>query len=179
MKPLMIAIVVLLFLAFSASPMWAQEAPRPVALRIWSPVFENNGPLPPRYACDGENISPPLTVENVPAEAKSLALILDDLDAPRGSYVHWILWNIAPGTKDIKEDSVPEGAVAGTNDFKKRKYGGPCPPSRAHRYSFKLYVLDRALKLDARSGKAGLEKAMKGHILAQAQLMTTYKKKQK
>ena len=148
-------------------------------LRIWSPVFESDGPLPLRYTCDGKNINPPLIIENVPREAKSLALILDDLDAPRGTFVHWILWNIAPETKDVKEDSVPKGAVEGTNDLKKRKYGGPCPPSRAHRYAFKLYALDALVKLDARSGKAGLEKAMRGHILEQAQLITTYKKRQK
>jgi hypothetical protein len=121
-------------------------------------------------------MNPPLTIKNVPRGAKSLALIFDDLDAPRGSYVHWIVWNIDPETKDIKEDSVPENAVVGTNDFKKRNYGGPCPPTRAHRYVFKLYALDIRLNLETSSTKAALEKAMKGHILAQTQLTTSYKK---
>ena len=176
MRRLLVPFVLLLVLVFSVPLALGEDAPKTGGLQIISPVFENNGILPPRYTCDGENINPPLMIENVPRGAKSLALILDDQDAPRGSYVHWIVWNIAPGIKDIREDSVPEGAVEGTNDFKKRNYGGPCPPTRAHRYAFKLYVLDIRLNLETRSTKAVLEKAMKGHILAQAQLITSYKR---
>lgn len=144
--------------------------------KISSPEFENNGQFPSTYTCDGVNINPPLKIENIPREAKSLALVFDDTDAPKGSYVHWILWNIDPGVKEIKENSVPEGAVQGTTDFKKQNYGGPCPPTRAHRYVFKMYALDLRLNLDAGSTKAVLEKAMEGHVIARAQLIGKYKR---
>lgn len=170
--PVVLSLVLIFYLPFAL----AGDAPETGALKLTSPVFENNSPLPPRYTCDRENINPPLSIRNVPQGTKSLALLLDDQDAPRGSYVHWIVWNIDPETKDIKEDSVPENAVEGTNDFKKRNYGGPCPPTRAHRYVFKLYALDIRLSLENSSTKAALEKAMKGHILAQTQLLTSYKK---
>jgi len=176
MRTLLVPALLSLVLIFSVPLALAGDAPETGALKLTSPVFENNSPLPPRYTCDGENINPPLSIKNVPRKAKSLALLLDDQDAPRGSYVHWIVWNIDPETKDIKEDSVPADAVEGTNDFKKRNYGGPCPPTRAHRYVFKLYALDIRLNLEASSTKAALEKAMKGHILAQTQLLTSYKK---
>ena len=176
MRNLWVPVALSLVLSFSVPLALGEDAPKTEEVKITSPVFENNGVLPLRYTCDGENINPPLMIENVPREAKSLALILDDQDAPRGSYVHWIVWNIDPGIRDIRENSVPEGAVEGTNDFKKRNYGGPCPPTRAHRYAFKLYVLDVRLNLETRSTKAVLEKAMKGHILAQAQLLTSYKR---
>ena len=152
-----------------------QEAPK-VGFQISSPAFQNHKPIPPRYTCDGININPPLKIENTPKEAKSLALVFDDIDAPRGSYVHWILWNIDPGVKEIKENSVPEGAIQGLNDFKKNNYGGPCPPRRTHKYVFKVYALDVRLDLSPSSTKADLEKAMKDHILAQAQWTGTYKK---
>jgi Raf kinase inhibitor-like YbhB/YbcL family protein len=176
MRPSFVSVVLSLVLIFSVPLALAGDAPETGALRLTSPVFENNSSLLPRYTCDGENMNPPLTIKNVPRGAKSLALILDDQDAPRGSYVHWIVWNIDPETKDIKENSVPENAVEGTNDFKKRNYGGPCPPTRAHRYVFTLYALNIRLNLEASSTKAALEKAMKGHILAQTQLLTSYKK---
>ena len=176
MRSIWSPVVLSLVLTFSVPLALGEDVPKTEGLKISSPVFEKNGSLPLRYTCDGKNINPPLMIENVPRGAKSLALILDDQDAPRGSYVHWIVWNIDPGIKDIREDSVPEGAVEGTNDFKKRNYGGPCPPTRAHRYMFKLYVLDIRLNLEPRSTKPDLEKAMKGHILAQTQLITSYKK---
>lgn len=176
MNSVLVSAVVSLVLTISIPFALAGDAPETGALKLTSPVFENNSPIPPRYTCDGENINPPLLIRNVPQGTKSLALLLDDQDAPRGSYVHWIVWNIDPETKDIKEDSVPENAVVGTNDFKKRNYGGPCPPTRAHRYLFKLYALDIRLSLENSATKAALEKAMKGHILAQAQLLTSYKK---
>ncbi len=106
-----------------------------------------------------------------------MALIFDDQDAPGGSYVHWVLWNIDPRTKEIKEDSVPEGAVQGINDFKKNPYGGPCPPTRPHRYVFKVFALDTFLNLNPTSTKLDLEKAMEGHILGKTQLKGTYKRK--
>ncbi len=144
---------------------------------ISSPAFANNGTIGKEYGCAGENRNPPLRFGNIPAGAKSLAIVFDDIDAPSGSYVHWILWNIDPRTMEIRNNSVPVGAVQGTNDFKKRNYGGPCPPTRPHRYAFKVYALDTPLSLIPDSTKADLEKAMEGHILGQAELRGTYKRK--
>jgi Raf kinase inhibitor-like YbhB/YbcL family protein len=147
------------------------------ALKIYSPVFEHNGRIPSKYTCDGQDINPPLRVENIPTGAKSLALIVDDPDAPRGIWVHWVVWNIAPDTYEIKEHAIPAGAKEGMNDFRKRSYGGPCPPSGTHRYFFKLYALDATLNLNPGTDKAGLEKALKGHILGQAELIGLYERK--
>lgn len=146
-------------------------------LSISSPVFENNGSIPGKYTCDGMDVNPPLKIDNVPSEAKSLALIVDDPDAPRGIWVHWVVWNIDPKTEEIREDTVPKDSVQGINDFEKRDYGGPCPPSGTHRYFFKLYALDSLLNFSSDAGKAGLEKAMKGHIIAQAQIVGLYKRR--
>jgi Raf kinase inhibitor-like YbhB/YbcL family protein len=144
--------------------------------KLSSPAFENGGKIPEKYSCDGANINPPLKIENAPSNAKSLALVFDDIDAPRGTYVHWILWNLDPDVKEIKEDSVPEGGVQGMNDFKKRHYGGPYPPKRAHQYVFKIYALDTLLNLNLNGTKRDLERAMEGHIISQAQLMGSYKR---
>ena len=168
---------ILCVLVFPISESMSQEAEKTGILKISSPAFENNKPIPKKYTCDGVNVNPPLTIENVPREAKSLALILDDQDAPRGTYVHWILWGIHPGLAEIRENSVPEGAVQGRNDFKKNNYGGPCPPSRAHRYVFRVYALDVQMNLDPKSMKADLEKAMEGHVIARGELMGVYKRK--
>ena len=175
MKRFLIPFLFLSFLVLSASDALNQEQ-KPGEFKITSPVFENNSGIPPRYACDGKNISPPFEIKNVPPQVKSLALVVDDLDAPRGTYVHWILWNIEPMVKEIKENSIPEGAIQGTNDFKQRNYGGPCPPSRAHRYVFKVFALDRRLDLSPDSAKVDLQKAMKGHVIGEAQLIGRYKK---
>jgi len=171
----MVVVVISVF-ALDAPRSVGQEAGKGPAFRLSSPVFEHNGRIPQKYACDGANVNLPLRMENVPKGTQSLALILDDIDAPRGTYVHWILWNIDPGVKEMKENSVPEGTVQGTNDFKKQNYGGPCPPTRPHRYLVKVYALDTRLNLESTSGKTDLEKAMKGHILAEAQIMGTYQK---
>jgi Raf kinase inhibitor-like YbhB/YbcL family protein len=145
-------------------------------MNLSSPVFKHNGPIPSKYTCDGADISPPLLIENVPPTAKSLALIVDDPDAPAGIWVHWVLWNVSPSTKDIKENTVPLGAEQGLNDFKTQSYGGPCPPSGTHRYFFKIYALDTTLALGPTT-KASLEKAMKEHIIAQGELIGLYKRK--
>ncbi len=176
MKRCLIPFLFLFFLVLSVSEALSEEQ-KQSELKITSPVFENNSDIPRRYACDGKNISPPIEIKNVPPQAKTLALIIDDIDAPRGTYVHWILWNIDPMVKEIKEDGVPEGAVQGTNDFKRHPYRGPCPPSRAHRYVFKVFALDRRLDLSPDSTKTDLEKTIKGHVIAQAQLIGRYKKK--
>jgi Raf kinase inhibitor-like YbhB/YbcL family protein len=145
-------------------------------LKISSPAFENGGKIPKEYTCDGKNINPPLKIENAPSNAKSLALVFDDIDAPRGTHVHWIVWNMDPGLKEIRENSVPEGVAQGMNDSKKRNYGGPCPPGRAHKYIFRIYALDTLLKLNPNGTKKDLEKAMEGHILSRAQVMGLYKR---
>jgi Raf kinase inhibitor-like YbhB/YbcL family protein len=145
-------------------------------MKLSSPAFENGGRIPKQYTCDGKNVNPPLRIENAPSNAKSFALVLDDIDAPRGTYVHWIVWNIDPDLKEMKENSVPEGGVQGMNDFKKRNYGGPCPPGRAHKYVFKIYALDTLLNLNCNGTKKDLEKAMGGHILSQAELAGSYKR---
>jgi len=145
-------------------------------LKLSSPAFENGGEIPKKYSCDGANVSPPLEIEHVPSNTKSLALVFDDIDAPRGSYVHWIVWNIDPSLKELKENSVPEGVVQGVNDFKKRHYGGPCPPKRAHKYVFKIYALDTLLNLNPNGTKKDLEKVMEGHIISRSQLAGVYKR---
>jgi len=144
---------------------------------IRSPSFQNNGLIPLKYTCDGEDINPPLEIGGVPESAKSLALIVDDPDAPMGTWVHWVVWNISPETKQIEEGMVPEGVMEGMTDFGRAGYGGPCPPSGTHRYFFKLYALDTELNLDNSATKEDVEEAMKGHILDSAVLIGLYKRK--
>jgi Raf kinase inhibitor-like YbhB/YbcL family protein len=149
---------------------------RMAALKIASPAFQNNGFIPGKYTCDGKDINPPLLIENCPSGTKSLAVICDDPDSMAGIWAHWVLWNINSEVKEIKEDTVPQGAIEGMNDFKKRQYGGPCPHAGIHRYFFKVYALDTMLGIGPDSQKADLEKAMKGHILAHGQLVGLYKR---
>ena len=141
---------------------------------IQSSAFVYNDPIPSVYTCDGKNVSPPLSILDVPAEAASLVLISDDPDAPAGTWVHWLVWNIDPSTTAIAEGSSPSGSVEGTTSFGKTGYGGPCPPSGTHRYFFKLYALDSTLDLASDADKAALEAAMEGHILDQAETMGVY-----
>lgn len=144
--------------------------------KVSSPIFKNNTNIPSKYTCDGLNINPPLKIENIPKETKSLAIVFDDIDAPKGSYVHWILWNINPDTKEIKEDSTPDGATVGLNGFKKNNYSGPCPPRRAHRYVFRVYALDIRLEIDQSSTKSEFEKSIEGHVIDKAELIGIYKR---
>ena len=146
-------------------------------LQITSPAFPHNGMIPSKFTCDGANVSPPLSIANIPEKTMSLALIVDDPDAPVGTWVHWVVWNIADGTKEIPEASVSPGAIQGTNDFGKQGYGGPCPPSGTHRYFFKLYALDAPLVLKSGSTKAQIEEAMKGHVRDQTELIGLYRRK--
>jgi Raf kinase inhibitor-like YbhB/YbcL family protein len=155
---------------------YTKEAVKMGDLKISSSVFENNGNIPQKYTCDGKDVNPPLRIENVPPAAKSLVLIVDDPDAPGGMWVHWVVWNIDPKTGEIKENTVPKGALQGINDFRKHDYGGPCPPSGTHRYFFKLYALDSLLNLSTNSRKTDIEKAMKGHIVAQAEIIGLYRR---
>lgn len=142
-------------------------------MQITSSAFTNNGSIPSKYTCDGEDISPPLSFVNIPKNAKSIALIMDDPDAPVGTFVHWVVWNISPDKTTISEgEKLP--AIQGRTDFGKIGYGGPCPPSGTHRYFFKLYALDNILGLTEGSTKQDLEKAMINHIIDQAKLIGKY-----
>jgi Raf kinase inhibitor-like YbhB/YbcL family protein len=143
-------------------------------LKLKSPAFPDQGKIPSKYTCDGEDVNPCLEISGAPETAKSLVLIVDDPDAPGGDWVHWLVWNIAPETAQIMENSVPSGAIQGKTDFGKSQYGGPCPPSGTHRYQFKLYALDTILDLPSSTAKKDLERAIKGHILDQAVLTGLY-----
>ncbi len=145
-------------------------------MKITSSVFQQGGNIPSRFSCDGANTNPPLQISDVPPEAKSLVLIVDDPDAPSGLFTHWAVWNISPQIITIAEGSTPKG-VQGTNDFRKSGYGGPCPPSGAHRYYFKIFALDRELDLPSGAKRSQLEAAMKGHVVAQGELMGRYARK--
>ena len=139
-------------------------------MKLTSPAFKHNGAMPSEYTCDGEDISPELNIGDVPENAKSLALIMDDPDAPVGTWVHWVAWNMPQDTKKIAKGTEPKGA-AGKNSWGRTGYGGPCPPSGTHRYVFKLYALDKTLDLKESSDKEDLEKAMQGHIIKKAELI--------
>ena len=143
-------------------------------MRLTSPAFTEGQPLPRKYTCQGDGISPELTIRDVPKGTRSLAIIMDDPDAPMGTFVHWVVWNINPGKGAIAEGE--RLTNEGMTSFRRAGYGGPCPPSGMHRYFFRLYALDVVLELTPTTDKAGLERAMQGHILARAQLMGTYKK---
>jgi len=146
-------------------------------MEITSPAFKNNGNIPAKYTCDGENINPLLEFKNIPQDTKSLALIVDDPDAPAKTWVHWVVWNIDPGTTRIPENAKIGDAVEGITDFGKPGYGGPCPPSGTHRYFFKLFALDTELDLDPSSGARDLANAMEGHIIESAELIGLYARK--
>lgn len=141
-----------------------------------SSKFESHHEIPTKYSCEGEDISPPLTFGDIPPGAKSLALILEDPDAPRGTFIHWIAWNLPIEELVIKEGSKPKHQ--GKNHFGKIGYGGPCPPpGKSHRYFFKLFALDTFINLSEGSTKEQLEDAMEGHVLGRAELIGTYKRK--
>jgi len=154
-----------------------------MTIRLSSPAFAEGAPIPARYTCDGENVSPPLKWSNVPPGTKSIALIADDPDAPAGTWVHWVMYNIPPATTELPE-ALPTTEVIlsqvrqGVTDFKRPGYGGPCPPGGSpHRYFFRLYALDTELQLQPRATQKDLVGAIQGHILAQGQLMGTYQRK--
>ena len=155
-----------------------------MTLLLSSPAFEPNGEIPVDYTCEGKDMSPPLVWQGVPNDTRSLALIIDDPDAPdpaapKMTWVHWVLYNLPPETTELPAgtttQNLPTGTKEGWNDFKRTRYGGPCPPIGRHRYFHKLYALDTHLDLETPT-KSQLEAAMAGHILAQAELMGTYQK---
>jgi len=151
-------------------------------IKVTSPAFSAGQPIPTKYTCDGADVSPPLKWEGVPDGTKSLALICDDPDAPAGTWVHWVLYDLPLTATELTEkiaatDTLPNGAKQGLNDFKRTGYGGPCPPpGGAHRYFFKVYALDTATSLKPRASKADVLRAMQGHVLAEGELTGTYQR---
>jgi Raf kinase inhibitor-like YbhB/YbcL family protein len=158
-----------------------------MTLKLSSAAFEDGGPMAAKYTCEGQDFAPPLKWSGVPDGARSLALIMDDPDAPdpkapRMTYVHWVLYNLPPDSGGLPEGvtskTLPAGTLEGLNDWKRTGYGGPCPPIGRHRYFHKLYALDVVLKDLKQPTKAQLLKAMEGHVLARAEIVGTYKKGQ-
>lgn len=152
------------------------------SLTITSTAFKHMQPIPPQYTCDGADVSPPLSWSAVPPAAKSIALICDDPDAPAGTWVHWVLYDLPPSVDSLpenvpKSDTIPGGGIQGRNDFRRMGWNGPCPPGGTHRYFFKLFALDTMLNLPAGKTKSEIEKAMKGRILAKGELVGTYTRK--
>ena len=152
-----------------------------MAMTLTSPAFQEGGEIPRQHTCDGADVSPALRWKDSPSQTKSFALISDDPDAPVGTWVHWVLYGIPPTLTELPEglpttETLPNKARQGVNDFRRIGYGGPCPPpGNPHRYFFKLYALDTELSLKTKATKQDLVRAMQGHILAEGQLMGTYK----
>ena len=150
-------------------------------IKLSSTAFKDGEAIPSQYTCDGVNVSPPLEWSGVPKSAKTVAIIADDPDAPAGTWVHWVLYNLPGENIGMVEnlpatDNLKAGGFQGKNDFEKIGYGGPCPPSGTHRYFFKIYALDIDLPLKAGATKVEVDKAMAGHVVAQGQLMGTYRR---
>lgn len=154
-----------------------------MSIRITSTAFADGQPIPDKYTCTGPNGSPPLQWANAPTGVKSFALIADDPDAPMGTWVHWVIYNLPPATTALAETTppapeLPDGSKQGINDFRQTGYGGPCPPpGKPHRYFFKIYALDTMLNLKPGATKKDIETAMRGHLLAEGQLIGTYQRK--
>jgi Raf kinase inhibitor-like YbhB/YbcL family protein len=151
-------------------------------ISITSSAFDHLKPIPAKYTCDGEDVSPPLSFSNIPSNAKSIVIINDDPDAPVGTWVHWVCYDIPASVTNFPQaipasDTLPFGGKQGKNDFGNIGYGGPCPPSGTHRYFFKIYALDIMLNLPAGKTKKDIEKAIKGHIVASGELIGTYSRK--
>jgi Raf kinase inhibitor-like YbhB/YbcL family protein len=145
-------------------------------LKVSSYAFENEGNIPSEFTCDGQDISPPLTITDIPKEAKTLSIIMDDPDAPMGTFTHWVAWNI-PSHKTQFAKGEKFDFLQGCNSFGTTEYGGPCPPSGTHRYFFKIHALDTKLDLKKESSVKDLQKAMSGHILTEAILMGKYSRR--
>lgn len=175
---------VVLLAALAVTAMTGSTEETAMTLTLSSSAFFHQGRIPKKYTCDGEDVSPPLAWTGVPAGTKSLALIVDDPDAPdpqapKMTWVHWVLYNIPPSANGLPEavgTRLPPGTLEGLNDWKRTGYGGPCPPIGRHRYFHKLYALDKVLPDLKRPTKAQLEKAMEGHVLAVAELIGTYQR---
>ncbi|NOX87639.1 MAG: YbhB/YbcL family Raf kinase inhibitor-like protein [Calditrichaeota bacterium] len=183
----MLTVILLAFLTIqcqsqSKTKVEAKKGGSVKTMKLTSSVFEEGSMIPSKYTCDGADVSPPLAWSDVPDKTKSFALISDDPDAPMGTWVHWVIYNIPDSVRQLPEgvpadEKLKNGAVQGTNDFRRIGYGGPCPPSGVHRYYFKLYALDTMLNLKPGATKAELLKAMEGHILGKTELMGKYSRK--
>lgn len=154
---------------FKTTPVAVQAS-----MKLTSPAFENYQKIPSLYTCDGKKIHPPLAVSGVPAGTKSLALIVDDPDAPAGTFTHWVIWNIHPDITMMEEGKIPQESQEGANSAGSIGYTPPCPPSSTHRYFFTLYALDAKLGLDGKATKTDVENTMKGHVMAQSLLVGVY-----
>jgi len=141
---------------------------------VSTPAFQQGAVIPGKYAYHEQNVSPELQIKNVPANARSLMLIVDDPDSPAGRWTHWLVWNIAPGTTEMAQGRVPVDAVQGRNSFGNLRYDGPAPPTGTHRYYFRVSALDSALMLAAGTGRAALDQAAKGHVIAETEFYGTY-----
>lgn len=176
------ALIVLFIYIFAVQGyLYSNEGEVNMKIKVTSSAFKEGEMIPSRYTCDGDDVSPDIGWDGIPIEAKSIALISDDPDAPRGTWVHWVMYNMPPELKGLPEAVPPDkildnGSVQGMNDSQQIGYGGPCPPGGVHRYYFKVYALDVRLSLGPGATKKDLEDAMKGHILAEGQLMGRYKR---
>jgi Raf kinase inhibitor-like YbhB/YbcL family protein len=181
-RPLLVGAVFGFALSAVVATCLAAERAGKDHMQLTSTAFAEGAAIPAKHTCDATNVSPPLKWSGAPAGAKSLALIVDDPDAPGGTWVHWVLFDLPPGTTELPEDLpksqyVAGGAKQGLNDFRHLGYGGPCPPrGKAHRYFFKLYALDAMLDLKPGATKKDVEHAMEKHVLAEARLMGTYQR---
>jgi len=184
---LLIVVIILICLSFflllhfnttKSPPPLVKKNPSvtPIYMKVFSTAFENNKSIPTIYSCQGENKIPPLSFSDIPKNTKSLVLIVDDPDAPMGTFVHWVVYNIPPTTPGVKEGEEIPGSTYGKNGAGQMSFIGPCPPTGTHRYFFKLYALDSALSIEKGADKSAVEKAMQGHILEEAQLIGLYKK---
>ena len=180
-KGIYLSILLTFFFTFECMDQTFARAKGGDVMNLTSSAFQNGGMIPGKYTCDGVNVSPPLEWDAVPEGTKSLALICDDPDAPMGTWVHWVYYDMPPGTAGLQENVAPQEQTAnkgkqGINDFRKIGYGGPCPPRGTHRYYFKIYALDTMLNLGPGATKKQLLKKMENHILGQAQLVGKYKR---
>ena len=141
-------------------------------LKISSSAFDHEGVIPSKYTCEGEDVNPPLQIDQIPSGTRTLAIIMEDPDAPKGTFDHWLVWNIPPATNIIGGDSIP--GICGKNGGGQNGYYGPCPPSGVHRYYFYVYALDKSLDLEGGADKAALKAAIEGHVLAEGVLMGRY-----
>ncbi len=178
---LMLFILVFSLAVVSGCIAGEKEANTMEKIVVSSEAFKDGETIPSEYTCDGKNVSPALSWKGIPAGAKSIALIVDDPDAPGGMFVHWVLYNIPANVQKLpggmpKNETLGDGSRHGMTDFGRVGYGGPCPPKGTHRYYFKVYALDTMLNMQPGASKKQLESAMKGHILAQGELMGTYKR---
>lgn len=175
------SVLTLFLVGGCARPQEATLTVSSTGFTLTSSAFAYGASIPARYTCDGEDISPPLQWSAPPAATQSFALIMDDPDAPAGTWVHWVLYNLPAESRSLPESipaeaQLPDGSRHGKNSWRRPGYGGPCPPGGTHRYFFKLYALDTLLTLDGDVTEEHLLQAMEGHILAQAELMGTYKR---